>query len=217
MSSYLYLSHLLSNRTPLYGGEHRISIDSSKSLRKGDAANTMLLCFPNHAGTHVDAPRHFSDMAETIEDFDPAVWFFKNPIRVSFAAKQNEMIDLIKEVELIPSRTDFLILRTDYQRYRQEEKYWSQNPSLSPASAAMLKTKCPRLRAVGFDFISISGYLRREKGREAHREYLLQHHILVIEDMKLDKLDSSPQCIMAFPLLIEHGDGAPITIIAELR
>lgn len=216
MKNYLYLSHFLSEQTPLYRGEKNISIRISSSIKNGDSANTKLLSFPNHAGTHIDAPRHFSDEGRTIQDYDPSFWVFHHPYLLFRPAQENEMIDLKEEVELISAQTDFLIVRTNFQRCRHEEKYWAMNPSISSSSAPRLKSKCPGLRVIGFDFISISGYQQRTTGREAHKEFLLHHHILVIEDMKLDMLNASPRRIMAFPLLLDQGDGAPITIIAEM-
>jgi kynurenine formamidase len=116
----------------------------------------------------------------------------------------------------IPVDTEFLIINTSFGSYREEVAYWNNNPGLSPSLAAPLKTRCPNLKAVGFDFISVSSYQNRLLGREAHKAFLLANDILLIEDMKLDEIQNKAiKSVTALPLLIDKIDGGPITIIAE--
>ena len=69
-----YLSHPLANDTPLYGGAKTIHIESETSIQAGDTANSLILSFPNHTGTHVDVPYLFPvDRHEAVdidEEFD---------------------------------------------------------------------------------------------------------------------------------------------------
>ena len=56
---YLYLSYFMDSNTPLYGGEKGINIKPLNQIKKGDSANTKLISFHNHSGTHIDYPNHF--------------------------------------------------------------------------------------------------------------------------------------------------------------
>ncbi len=76
-----------------------------------------------------------------------------------------------------------------------------------------LKKKLPNLRAIGFDFISISSLKNRKEGRKAHREFL-KDDILIIEDMKLSDLKDRPDSILVSPLFIDKADGSPVSIWA---
>lgn len=213
----IYLSYFIDEQTPLYGGEQAVFIEKRSEISKGASSNTKYLKIPNHLGTHIDFPNHFSDSGKTINDYPASFWRFQNVYVISYKAKNDEIINenLINKQE-IPLDTEFIILNTGFGGYRESDIYWNNNPGLSPQLAKVLKTKCPNLKAIGFDFISVSSYQNRMLGREAHKEFLLQNDILIIEDMNLDGIkDKSIKSIIALPLQIKKVDGAPITIIAE--
>jgi len=212
-----FLSYFINKKSPLYGGEQSIHIEKKKQISKGDSSNTEYLKFPNHTGTHIDFPYHFSDSGKTINDYLPAFWKFDQVFTISYPAVQKEIINenIFNDFD-IPENTEFLIFNTGFGRFRGKTDYWRNNPGLAPQLAGALKSRCPGLKVVGFDFISLSSFYNRELGREAHREFLINNDILIVEDMKLDEIkDKMIISITALPLLIEHADGVPITIIAE--
>ena len=213
----LFLSYYINKNTPIYGGEKVIHIEKRSEIYKGASSNTKFLKLPNHSGTHIDFPNHFSDSGKVINDYPPSFWRFKKVHSISYKAKENEIINenLLEKVN-IPMDTEFLIIDTNFGSFRKEKKYWNNNPGLSPSLASLLKLKCPFLKAVGFDFISLTSYQNRLLGRAAHKAFLLENDILLIEDMKLDLLgDKSIKSVIALPLLIDEIDGCPITVIAE--
>jgi arylformamidase len=215
---FVYLSYFINEQTPLYGGEKTIYIEERSQIRNGASSNTKYLKLPNHTGTHIDFPNHFSDQGKTINDYGPSFWMFDNVYVISYPVKAEEIIkqDLIHKYD-IPSTTEFLIINTGFGKNRENEIYWASNPGLSPKLARSLKSRCPYLKVIGFDFISVSSYKNRMLGREAHKEFLVENDILLIEDMKLDGIKTNTiQSIIALPILIDNIDGVPITIIARL-
>ncbi|MCK5699959.1 MAG: hypothetical protein KAI29_02365, partial [Cyclobacteriaceae bacterium] len=74
---------------------------------------------------------------------------------------------------------------------------------------------CPKLKIVGFDFISLSSYQNRMLGREAHKKFLVEHDILIIEDMNFSGLKGNISQLIALPIMIDQADGGPITVIAK--
>jgi len=212
----LCLSHFINSETPLYGGEKLILISINKSIKKGDSCNTKTITIPNHTGTHIDFPNHFSNEGKTINDYSPKFWIFQHLFILNYTPEPAEIIDLCDRVDEIPSDTDFLILKTGFQQHRKSDTYWQLNPGLSPKLAGKLRQRCPNLRVTGFDFISLSSYQNREIGREAHREFLIKHDILIIEDMDLSRVNGHIAKLICLPLLIDGIDGVPVTIIAEL-
>ena len=87
-----YLSHPISSNTPLYGGAKNIDIASNTKIRKGDTANSLLLSFPNHTGTHLDVPYHFFEDGKKLTDYKSSFWFFNNPICADVSAEDGFMI-----------------------------------------------------------------------------------------------------------------------------
>jgi kynurenine formamidase len=117
--------------------------------------------------------------------------------------------------------TDLLIFNSHFQKHRGDDLYWSNNPGLAPELADSLRARYPKVRAIGFDFISATSYTQRDIGREAHQRFLCPergHPILIIEDMNLSPLQSTTQIISCHvaPLLISGADGVPVTVTAEL-
>lgn len=215
----IYLSYYINEQTPLYGGEKVIEIRKRSEISKGASSNTKYLKLPNHTGTHIDFPNHFSDTGKTINDYPASFWEFNQVQVINYMAKQEEILDetLLKKHN-INSGTEFLIINTGFEKYRKEEIYWNNNPGLAPQLAKTLKTKCPNLRAIGFDFISVSSFQNRLLGREAHKRFLIENDILLIEDMKLSEIQGGKiKSILALPLMVDKIDGAPITIIAEVE
>ena len=212
-----YLSHFINEQTPLYGGENAIKIEDRSKIIEGASSNTKFLQLPNHAGTHIDFPKHFSNSGKTINDYHASSWKFTKVFVIKYIAKKNEIIDeTVIDLNNIPFDTEFLCIYTGFSNKRTDKAYWNNNPGIAPSFAKAIKTKCPNLRVIGFDFISLSSYQNRIIGRDAHKEFLLKYNILIIEDMKLDKIHNKTiNTIIALPFLIDNIDGAPITVIAE--
>ncbi|HAG91205.1 MAG TPA: hypothetical protein DCL41_05005 [Bdellovibrionales bacterium] len=114
---------------------------------------------------------------------------------------------------------DFLLLRTGFEKRRGEESYWNNNPGFLPEVGFWLREEFPKVRAIGFDFISLTCFQKRELGREAHRAFLNPFKdkppILIVEDMKLAHAPHTLRRIHLAPLMIENADGAPVTVLAE--
>ncbi len=214
---YIYLSYFMDENTPLYGGNRGIAVKPDRSIKEGDTANTKHLYLHNHSGTHIDYPNHFFDDGITSEKYVAAEWMFHAPFLIEVRAEQDEIIGLTSEqLNQIPQHTDFLIIKTGFGKYRQEDLYWKHNPGLSPMMADQLRTRLPFLRVIGVDIVSITSFQKRELGREAHRNFLGgDHPILLVEDMNLSDLYHPPKVIMCFPLMLRGVDGAPVTIIAK--
>lgn len=212
------LSYFLSEDSPIYGGVDNVSIKEDGVISKGDSANTKLLQLSNHSGTHIDYPNHFIDEGKKSDTYPAEFWFFDNPYMIKIEANDEELIDLTKEeLSTIPLKTDFLIINTGYWKYRNEKKYWNNNPGISPKLAKKLKEQFSKLRVLGVDLISITSYQHRSVGRVAHKVLLSEPSILLIEDLDLSGLHSIPDKIIALPTLLKSVDGAPIHVVAEIE
>lgn len=214
---YLYLSYFMDENTPLYGGDKGVSVLPDRSLINGDTANTKKISLHNHSGTHIDYPNHFFIDGLTSEHYGPDFWVFQHPFLINLPADEGKILLFSSdELRKIPTNIDFLIIKTGFGKYRDEEKYWKTNPGLSPQMADQLKSNFPNLKVLGMDFISITSYVHRELGREAHRKFLGgASPILLVEDMDLSMLEEkSPSKIMCFPIMIKGLDGSPVTVIA---
>jgi|LWDU01.1.fsa_nt_gi kynurenine formamidase len=226
----ILLSHVLRESTPLYGNEGSVDLGKSRLIKSGDASNNTNLCFSAHSGTHIDAPFHFDDNGKKMTDFSPDFWFCTNPYLVEIDVKADEVIQLsraLPKLESIPKSTDILLIKTGFELFRESQPsdnspYIFNNPGISPEIGIWLR-KNLNLKMVGFDFISLTSYNNKELGRLSHINFLssnlegkLNDPILIVEDMTLKEIDSSPTSIVVAPLFFENADGGPVSVFANM-
>jgi len=216
----IWLSHILSENTLLYGGTQGISIRSEKSIQAGDSCNTSIVTFPCHAGSHVDAPYHFIAHGKTVDVYSPEAWIFTSPLVLEVSSDPGELIsisdlptDLTEKNEV-----DMVLLLTGFEQYRGQDKYWKEGPGLSPEIAIYLKGRYPSIRAIAIDFISISNLKYRKEGRTAHRQFL-ENDIVIFEDLSLKRISHPKDLVqvIALPLRFADGDGSPCTVVGWER
>jgi len=218
---WIYLSHTLSEDHFAYGNSDRINILKSNSIDNGDSSNNTHISMPTHYGTHIDFPYHFDNNGKTGCKYKPN-YFISS--KVQFIDKSDIVcLDYYYQesdfdnIEFI-SNTEILIIKTGMVDYIHKNRYWDSNPGFAPELAAYFKSKMPKLRIMGFDSISLTGRKYRNKGKIAHREFLLRNHILVLEDMDLLDVncDISIKEIIIAPLQFKNSDGSPVTVFANV-
>ena len=213
---FSWLSHILNEKTPLYGGGKGFDICSGKSISKGDSCNTSKFGFSSHTGTHVDVPRHFIQDGSTIDSYHPSEWMFNSPVLLDVPSKPGQLIgvDDLPCVDGNEKEVDLLLIRTGFEQFRSEDLYWENGCGLLPELAEYLCRQHPSLRAIGLDTISLTSYQNRALGRKAHYAFLSKN-IRIFEDMSLKHIRGafSLSKVIALPLLIAGGDGAPCTIV----
>lgn len=217
----IYLSYFLGADTPFYGGDETFQIESVRSMTAGDVCNASRWSFLNHAGTHIDLPRHFSIDGKSLQEYPPDYWIFSKVALVDVSGCLPVSVvgpELLEEIQLSLD-IELLLIKTGIGTFRGTATYWQAGPVFRPELAAYLRSRLRSLRAIGFDAISVSSWTDRIAGRNAHRSFLGgEAPILLIEDVNLTPLDASQQIfkVTVAPLLVREADAAPCTIIAEV-
>jgi arylformamidase len=210
MNKNIFLSYYYDEETPVYGGKiDMISFNKIKLIENGDTTNECIINLPNHSGTHIDFPRHFSNNGKTCSDYSSDFWVFQ---KTGFlACSIEELPDRIKQ---LPVDIEILILKTGFGIERKCANYWESQPVIPASYAKILRSSFPYLRVFGFDLISLTSKLDRCEGKKAHISFLIENEILVLEDMNLAEIDRHPEKLIISPLLIKDADGSPCTVIA---
>lgn len=222
--SYIFLSHSLSEKTPGYGGKQGFFSTHTKDMCAGDSCNQMEWSLSNHIGTHMDAPFHFDKNGQTIDQLTPQELIFSKIgfLDIDLSNSSGELINLknySSKLNNFSSEVEFLIIKTHFEKNRETSLYWDKNPGISAESAEFLRNMFPQLRAIGFDFLSLTSYQHREEGRKSHRAFLSKEFgkpIWIVEDMSLVKINRAPLKMILAPLRVEKADGAQVTIFAEV-
>ncbi len=222
MPEFRFLSHPLGQLVPSYGNEQgEVTLKQLKSLKSGDSCNTFWFGMENHLGTHVDAPAHFFDGAMTISDYPPNTWKFEHPCVINMGLREDALISVDYLKGQMSQDNDILLIQSGFQQLRDNKKYCYNNPGITAEVGFWLRAKHPSIRAIGFDFISLSPFQNRSVGQKAHRAFLdpsgTGTPILIIEDMDLAG-DLSKLCsVWIAPIRIEGLDSAPCTVIGVFR
>lgn len=224
MRTVICLSHILSQNTPSYGNRDKFLIRNNSAISSGESANSSTWIFTNnHIGTHIDAPRHFSNSGLKTFEIPLADYYFDKVALVDIPCEDGILIsinDIIAFEKKIPFDVELLLIRTGYENFRSTEKYWCDSPGLASELADYFREKYSKLRCVGFDFISLTSWNFRLEGKKSHLAFLVpgnnKRSILIIEDMKLNHIKEEIKKLIVAPLLVEDGNGGAVTIFGEI-
>ena len=220
-NKFILLSHVLSTKTPSYGDRDKFEVIKKSEISGGDTSNTAMWNFSNnHIGTHIDVPYHFDDAGKQLLDIPNNDWFFNQVCMINIP---RDDCTLISQEDImgkdIAGSVELLLIRTGYEKYRSNDRYWNDNPGIAPEIAGYLRGKYPKLRCIGFDFISLTSWKSRGVGKLAHKEFLSPGQnnapILVVEDMSLVNVRSKLKKVIVAPLMVDGADGGPVTVFGE--
>lgn len=188
-----------------------------------------------HGGTHLDAPIHFAEGGQSVEQI-PLKHLIGPAIKIDVSKKAKNNPDYLISVEdlqewenrqgsRIPDASIVLFYTGHSAYYPDKARYLGTDkrgeealaalhfPGLSPAAAKWL-VENRYIHAVGIDTPSI------DFGQSARFEshvILLGKNIPAFENLtQLDKLPDSGFSLVALPMKIKGGSGAPLRIIAVL-
>lgn len=221
METIVLLSHILDQNTPTYGNRDRFTIEEISQISDGATANSSKWTFSNnHLGTHIDMPKHFFENGDTLNDI-PLDLLFSDKIQlIDIQCLGAKLIKLDDLTEKITFGTEILLIKTGYEKFRKTDKYWNDNPGLSPSLGIWLRKNRQNIKMIGFDFISLSSWKFREIGKKAHKAFLdpkgKNSPILLIEDMCLSRIKKRVSKMFIAPLLVDKSNGSPVTVIAVI-
>lgn len=205
------LTHYLETGMPTFpGDEPEPRIESRKSSSADDITKSSIQ-IGSHFGTHMDAPRHFFPAGKGIDDFPPER-FIGKALCIRKPVNFNESIHFsTEEIDVISRLTPhWLLVRTGFDRYWGEERYFSQHPYLSVEFAKLMIDL--KIKGIGVDFASIDAADAASMGFPVHR-ILLGKEILVIENLtNLKALPEGQFLLAALPMKIK-SEGAPTRVV----
>ena len=196
----------------------------------------LILKTAEHGGTHIDAPIHFAANAQTVDEI-PLHKLVGSAIMIDVSSKAMNDPDYLisiddltgweKEQQMQIPEASIVLLQTGYSSfYPDREKYMGTAergeaavkklhfPGLSPEAAQWLVDK-RHIHAIGLDTPSIDYGQSRDFRSHV---ILLSKNIPAFENLtNLDQLPAIGFEVIALPMKIKGGSGAPLRIIALLQ
>lgn len=216
------MTHWIDESTPTYGNNEGFNRENLSSISEGRSSNSHKWHFNNHIGTHVDFPYHFYNEGKKSHHFDDV--FKTEEFKIIDISKNNlegKLISLellLNDLNHCKPSLEVLIVKTGFEKYRGQKKYWCENPGFKPELAIFLKENFKDLKYFGFDSISLTSIVHRDIGATAHRAFLSEPNpILIIEDMKLDGLSEKIKYKYFYLTVakIKSSDGVPVNCFFE--
>lgn len=207
------MSRVVDLTLPLASGDKGINIAPARRLET-DGWNATTLSLYSHCGTHMDAPVHFGVGAQTIDTIavenliGPAWVADIRPVEPR-ALIEPEHLGVIAE-QFMPGES--LLICTGWSDYYGQDKYRNGLPRISAELARWCANK--KVKMLGVEPPSVADVNDIEELTTVHR-ILLEAGIIVVEGLaNLTSLSRPKVTLIALPLKIAGGDGAPARAIA---
>lgn len=198
---------------PLASGDRGIRIETARQLET-DGWNATTLCLYSHCGTHIDAPVHFGVSAETIdatsvENLTGPAWVADvRPVEPGELINPKHLGDIAAKFKT----GDSLLICTGWSDYYGQEKYRDELPRVSAELARWCADK--KVKMLGVEPPSVADVNNIEELTTVHR-ILFEAGVIVVEGLaNLASLSKPKVTLIALPLKIAGGDGAPARAIA---
>ncbi|WP_341224562.1 cyclase family protein [uncultured Arcticibacterium sp.] len=176
--------------------------------------NAKTLSIYSHAGTHMDAPFHFGVSEHTIDQYSPDEFMGKAWIIDVSVTKPKQLIlleDVISQLSNFQNG-DSLLIRTDWSKMYEDSNFKPDLPRISEELANWCVKH--KVKMLGVEPLSVADVEDLAEVTKIH-QILLGGYVTIIEGLnKLDSIKSESVFLIALPLKIKNGDGAPARVIA---
>jgi arylformamidase len=204
---FLDVSVPLAAGTPTYPGNPPFELDAIKRMAAGASSNVSRVVMGTHAGTHVDAPRHFFDNGTAVDD-----------LPLDLLIGRARVVDLPKrggitadDLAAAGLREDLrVLLRTPNSALWNGSAFKEEYTHLTEGAARYLVEQ--GVKVIGIDYLSVEQF--RKPGAPAHRA-LLSEGVIIIEGLDLSEAEPGMYELYCLPLRIAGADGAPARVVLK--
>jgi arylformamidase len=205
------LSQSINSNIKLFPGSPNVSfLKWSKYTIDGYDSEAIFLS--THTGTHMDAPSHFIQEAESIDKLDVNRFVMEDVHLLKIFKPANQLISV---EDIIASRIDIkkndsIVFATGWEHNYNFDSYIYTNPGLSLEAANYLSNK--KINAVAIDGPSIDSGINLDFS--VHK-ILLKNNIIIIENLcNLYRINKKSFKLIAIPLKLYQASGSPIRALA---
>jgi arylformamidase len=200
---------------PVYPGDSEVAITPFATYEK-DGFMGSSLSMSCHAGTHIDAPRHFIWEGPGIDNL--SLDQLSGPaLVIACPYKPGRMLDVaaMNYSNLRPG--DALLLATGWDERASTSAYYDQIPVFAPGSSAFLLSLGIRLFGLDLPTVREAAAPGQPFSHSAMHMELLGSGIVIVESLaNLMPLSGKRIEFQAFPLRLLNCEGSPTRACARL-
>ena len=193
-----------------YPGDYGAFVEPFRQISEGATANLSKLKLGSHTGTHVDAPRHFIEGRNGVDEL--SLEALVGPAKVlDLTGASGELSAADLEGAGLDG-AERVLLKTANSRLWESAEFSKDFVALGDEAAAMLVDRGVRL--VGIDYLSIERF--HSATHNVHRS-LLEASVIILEGLDLGHVEAGDYELACLPLKIRNGDGAPSRAVLVKR
>jgi len=192
-------------KLPNYPGNTPFTLEPIKRIARGDSSNVSSLHMSAHAGTHVDAPRHFIDQASGADAIPLEMLIGRTRVievtsRKGIGPDELSAVDLAEDVRVL--------IKTANSRFWGTPEFHPEYVGVTEAGARYVIDH--GIKLLGVDYLSVEEF--KKPGAPAHH-VLLGGGTIVIEGLNLRDVEPGVYEMFCLPLRIVGADGAPARVV----
>lgn len=226
---FVHLSHKVDPKDQAFPGEAVVTIEKDRTIGvDGKPFNASIIHLPNHFGTHMDAPHHFTEEGIDMSELPVERFAFMGDevlvVDVSHRNKPEEVIlkeDLERYADQLEGKR-LVLFRSGFEACRDSDPdtYCNHGLSFHPDMCRYLVEDFPHVDCIGMDWLSIASP-SNDYGVDAHHWLLgkyTDNFVTGIEDMSMAALEDGRQIewVTLGPLRVVGIDSAQVNIMARL-
>ncbi len=208
------LTHRLDPATPVYPNYPRVAVEVLESTRYNRldgrrALNSSRISVGMHCGTHMDAPFHFFEDGDTIDQI-PLDRCTGRALLIDLrnaAARGLIEVEHLKAHEAKVRQIGKIVLHTGWSEKWGQPEYFVNHPVFTPEAAQFVVDSAVRLVAVDFPSADRPPY-------PAHIAFL-GNGIIIVENLtNLAAIKAEIFSLIVLPLKFTARDGSPVRAVA---
>lgn len=193
---------------PVYPGECETVREFHLAPNEDSSCTCTHWSLTAHAGTHLDAPRHFDPAGRSISDFSLQECHFRCAVIDARGAVGHISEAWLRARAEELDDCDAVIFRT------HDGELWKRpfdpgHKAIDPAAARLLVGE-RRLRLVGIDYFSVEPF--GNAPAQTHLE-ILTRGALILEGVDLSSVEPGRYGLLCFPVLWRDAEAAPCRAI----
>ncbi|MEX1274331.1 MAG: cyclase family protein [Bacteroidota bacterium] len=202
----LDLTHPLSDSVPVYFAWHPKTELVKTANYRDHRCEVTRVSVGTHTGTHIDAPSHVFEGAPRIDQYDPKLWVKEAQV-LDFTPREPRKEITRAELQGKLKRKGLgVVIKTGWDVHFGKEDYYKTYPPLSAEGAEFLVEMEVPILAADTPYTLDVHYICLRKGIP-----------LVTNINHTSQLQEGMIKLIAAPLLIRDGDGAPARVLAILE
>lgn len=192
---------------PTWPGDPEIKFQTISNIPNGDSANVTAISMSVHTGTHIDAPLHFLEKGNSVDEI-----VLKTLIGRAFVLYLPD-VDLVTAEVLenaeLPPRTRRVLLKTKNSDFwaRGVTEFQEDFVAISPDGAQYLADRGVQL--VGVDYLSVAPFSEPIRTHQI----LLEAGIVIVEGLNLSEVSDGRYNLYCLPIKLAGVEGAPARAI----